>query len=335
MNNFTQQLQQLPKVELHVHLDCSLSYKVVQKLLPGTTQEEYNERFVAPENCGSLVEYIKCASASIDIMQTKEQLELVTLDFIEQLKADNVIYCEVRFAPLQHLKLGLTAEEVVETVNSTISKATENLDMEVRIILCSLRHFTEAESMQTIRLVEKFKGTNVVGFDLAADEAGYPIDEHKSAFEFAEKHGIPCTCHAGEACGPKNVWEAIDELHVQRIGHGVRSYEDSTLMDYLKEKDIHLEICPTSNIKTGIYPRLEDHNIDKIYRKGTSLSVNTDGRSLSNVTLADEYQSLNKYFNWQLQDYLNVNLMAIDAAFVDEKLKSKLRKMVHNHQPKG
>ncbi|MEP0009760.1 MAG: adenosine deaminase, partial [Balneola sp.] len=115
MNNFTQQLQQLPKVELHVHLDCSLSFQVVQKLLPGTRQEDYNERFVAPENCGSLVEYIKCASASIDIMQTREQLELVTLDFIEQLQADNVIYCEVRFAPLQHLNQGLTAKEVVKT----------------------------------------------------------------------------------------------------------------------------------------------------------------------------------------------------------------------------
>ena len=122
MNNFAQQLQQLPKVELHVHLDCSLSFQVVQKLLPGTTQEEYNERFVAPENCGSLVEYIKCASASIDIMQTKEQLELVTLDFIEQLKADNIIYCEVRFAPLQHLKQGLTAKEVVEASTKLFRK---------------------------------------------------------------------------------------------------------------------------------------------------------------------------------------------------------------------
>ncbi|MEO9885569.1 MAG: adenosine deaminase [Balneola sp.] len=328
MNNFTQQIQQLPKVELHVHLDCSLSYKVVQKLLPGTSQAQYEEKFVAPDNCGSLTEYIKCASASIDIMQTKEQLELVTLDFIEQLKTDNVIYCEVRFAPLQHLKQGLTAEEVVESVNSTISKATDDLDMEVRLILCSLRHFSKIQSMQTIELVKAFSGTNVVGFDLAADEAGYPIDEHKSAFEFAENHGIPCTCHAGEACGPKNVWEAIDELHVQRIGHGVRSYEDSTLMNYLKEKDIHLEVCPTSNIKTGIYPKLAEHNIDKIYKTGTSLSVNTDGRSLSNVTLADEYQSLNEHFNWQLEDFIKTNLYAIEAAFVDEELKSKLRRIL-------
>ncbi len=335
MNNFTQQLQQLPKVELHVHLDCSLSFQVVQKLLPETTEEEYNERFVAPENCGSLVEYIKCASASIDIMQTKEQLELVTQDFIEQLKADNVIYCEVRFAPLQHLNQELTAKEVVETVNETISKATVDLEMEVRLILCSLRHFSEAQSLETVQLVHVFKGTNVVGFDLAADEAGYPIDEHKSAFEFARENGIPCTCHAGEACGPKNVWEAIDELHVQRIGHGVRSYEDSTLMEYLKEKDVHLEVCPTSNIKTGIYPKLANHNIDKIYRSGVSLSVNTDGRSLSNVSLFDEYKNLNTHFDWKLKDYLATNLFAIEAAFVDDETKTSLKKKLLDHKPKS
>jgi adenosine deaminase len=326
LNNFTQQIQQLPKVELHVHLDCSLSFEVVQKLIPGTTKQEYEKKFVAPDNCGSLIEYIKCASASIDIMQTKEQLELVTLDFIEQLKADNVIYCEVRFAPLQHLDQGLSANQVVEIVNNTISRATETLEIEVRLILCSLRNFDEEKSMQTIQLVHDFRGTNVVGFDLAADEAGYPIDEHKSAFEFAKKHEIPCTCHAGEACGPKNVWEAIDELHVQRIGHGVRSYEDSSLMDYLKEKNIHLEICPTSNIKTGIYSKLSNHNIDKIYRSGISLSVNTDGRSLSNVNLFDEYKNLNTHFDWELKDYLATNLFAIEAAFVGDDLKKKLRK---------
>ena len=331
MNNFTQQIKQLPKVELHVHLDCSLSYRVVQKLLPGTTKAEYEEKFVAPDNCGSLIEYIKCASASIDIMQTKEQLELVTLDFIEQLRADNVIYCEVRFAPLQHLKQGLSANEVVEIVSKIISKATDSIDLEVRLILCSLRHFSEVQSLETIQLVHDFKGTNVVGFDLAADEAGYPIDEHKSAFEFAKEHEIPCTCHAGEACGPKNVWEAIDELHVQRIGHGVRSYEDPSLMKYLKQKDIHLEVCPTSNIKTGIYSELADHNIDKIYKEGISLSVNTDGRSLSNVSLEDEYLNLSKFFDWQMQDYINVNLMAIDAAFVDNRIKKRLREKILNH----
>lgn len=311
-------------------MDCSLSFNVVQELLPGTTKTEYEEQFVAPENCGSLLEYIKCASASIAIMQTKEQLELVTFDFVEQLKADNVIYCEVRFAPLQHIEEGLSASEVVEIVDNAISKSTKGTDLKVRLILCSLRHFSETESMETIKLVDEFKHSNVVGFDLAADEAGYPIDAHKKAFEYAKAHNIPCTCHAGEACGPKNVWEAIDELHVQRIGHGVRSYEDASLMDYLKEKEIHLEVCPTSNIKTGIYPRLSDHNIDNIYKSGISMSINTDGRSLSNVSLEDEYMNLNKHFNWQLEDYLKTNLYAIEASFADKAIKKELKERLLN-----
>lgn len=315
-------------MELHVHLDCSLSYKVVQKLIPGISESEYEEKFIAPEHCGNLVEYIKCASASIEIMQTREQLELVTADFIEQLKTDNVIYCEVRFAPLQHLNKGLTAEEVVQTINDSITKYTSDSEMEVRLILCTLRHFGESQSMQTIKLVEQFKGTNVAGFDMAADEAGYPIDAHKAAFDYAKEKEIPCTCHAGEACGPESVWEVIDELHAQRIGHGVRSYEDAELMDYLKSKDIHLEVCPTSNVKTGIYSELAHHNINKIFLKGISLSVNTDGRSLSNVTLFDEYESLHHHFKWKLEEFKKINLYAIDAAFADEETKSKIREKI-------
>lgn len=330
MNDLQNKLNKLPKIELHVHLDCSLSYKVVKKLKPEATLNEFNDNFITPDNCGSLVEYLKYASAGIDLMQTPEQLELVTLDFIEQIQSDNIIYCEVRFAPLQHLKKGLSAEQVVEIVNEAINRGTANTGTNVNLILATLRHYSEAESMQTVKLVEQFKGTNVVGFDMAADEAGYPIDEHKSAFEYAHNNGISCTCHAGEACGPKNVWEAIDELHVQRVGHGVRSYEDPSLMEYLKEKNIHLEICPTSNIKTGIYPTISAHNINKIYKNGNSLSVNTDGRSLSNVSLFDEYQKLNIHFNWQLQDYLKTNLYAIEAAFTDSETKESLKKRIQS-----
>ncbi len=318
--------RQLPKIELHLHLDCSLSYNVVKKLRPKISPEDYRKEFVAPDNCGSLVEYIRCASASIDLMQTKEQLELVTLDLFEQLQNDNVVYAEIRFAPLQHLKKGLTANEVVQAVNDGITKGIKETGIIAGLILCSLRHFNEKQSMQTIQLVHQFKNSHVVGFDLAADEAGYPVDAHKPAFEYAKAHGIPCTCHAGEACGPENVWEAIDELHVERIGHGVRSYEDAKLMTYLKKKNIHLEVCPTSNLKTGIYSSMAEHNIDNIYKNGISLSVNTDGRSLSDVTLCDEYEHMRESFNWQLKDYLAVNLFAVEAAFAEGDTKLELKK---------
>ena len=317
----------LPKIELHLHLDCSLSFEVVKTLRPGTTREEYERDFIAPKNCASLDEYLKCAQAPIAIMQTEAQLKAVTLDLFEQLKADNVIYAEIRFAPLQHLEQGLSAEEVVRIVNEATAQGIKETGIEGRIILCTLRHFSEEESLETVRLVEHFKGSNVVGFDIAADET-LPIDNHIKAFEYAREHDIPCTAHAGEACGAENVREVLENFYPDRIGHGVRSIEDPDLLDHLKEKNIHLEVCPTSNVQTGIYNSVAGHQINDIYNNGNSLSVNTDGRAISNVSLNEEYHKLNHNFDWQTEQFLKVNEYAIEAAFCDQSTKIRLRKMV-------
>lgn len=320
-------IESFPKIELHLHLDCSLSYEVVKELRPGISLEDFERDFIAPANCASLEEYLKCVQAPLTIMQTKEQLEAVTFDLFEQLKADNVIYAEIRYAPLQHLEEGLTAEEVVSIVEKATSKCIQETGIEARIILCTLRHFTEEESMETVKLVEQFKGTNVVGFDIAADET-LPIDNHIKAFEYARKHDIPCTAHAGEACGAESVREVLGDLHPSRIGHGVRSIEDPELLDRLKEKNIHLEICPSSNVQTGIYESVAEHHIHSIYKNGNSLSVNTDGRTVSNVSLNDEYQKLTQYFDWQTQQFLRVNEYAIEAAFCNEETKKILREKI-------
>ncbi|MEX0719175.1 MAG: adenosine deaminase [Balneolaceae bacterium] len=315
---------ELPKIELHLHLDCSLSFEVVKKLKPSISKEEYERDFIAPANCASLQEYIKCAQASIEIMQTAEQLEMVTLDLFRQLKEDNVIYAEIRFAPLQHIMKELNVKQVVEIVNEACSSGIEETGIQAGIILCTLRNFSEEESMETVKLVEDFKGTHVVGFDIAADEM-LPVHTHKKAFEYAHKHDIPCTAHSGEARGPESVWETIDQLNPSRIGHGVRSTEDEELLNFIKKNNIHLEVCPTSNIQTGIYSSLGEHSVNKIYQKGISMGINTDGRSLSDVTLGEEYKWLNRYFNWDISHFLQCNEYAIDAAFIDKSAKAKIR----------
>lgn len=314
----------LPKIELHLHLDCSLSFDVVKELKPSITEAEYTRDFIAPANCSSLQEYIKCAQASIEIMQTKEQLEKVTIDLFKQLKEDNVIYAEIRFAPLQHTRRDLNDKQVVEIVNEACTMGIKATGIQVGIILCTLRNFTEEESMDTVNLVEEFKGTNVVGFDIAADEM-IPVDNHIKAFKYAHEHDIPCTAHCGEARGPESVWETLNHLHPARIGHGIRSIEDDELIDYLKKNEIHLEICPKSNLQTGVYSSLEEHSVDKIYKKGISIGINTDGRSLSNVTLREEYESLEKIFGWDISHFLQCNQFSIDAAFIDDGAKNKLR----------
>lgn len=314
-----------PKVELHLHLDCSLSYDVVKQLKPSVTLAEYKESFIAPPKCTDLADFIKRAIKGFELMQTREELRLVTLDLFKQLKADNVIYAEIRFAPLQHLMQGLTPEEVVETVNTATTEAIKMYGVEAGVILCTLRHYTEAQSMKTIELVRKFKGTNIVGFDIAADEAGFPITNHIKAFQFANANGIHCTAHAGEAKGPESVWETLQNFHPSRIGHGVRSAADSTLLVFLKKNNIHLEVCPTSNVQTNVFAKIEDHTADKIYDAGVSMSINTDARTISNVTLAGEYKLMERVFHWDKEHFKKCNLEAIDHSFATEEIKQKIR----------
>jgi len=264
----TTDYKKLPKVELHLHLDCSLSYEVVKQLKPSISRDAYQESFMASPKSKDLVDYIKKADNAIELMQTKEQLRLVTLDLFKQLKADHVIYAEIRFAPLLHLKQGLTAIEVVQTVNDSAEEGIKLYGVEAGVILCTLRHYSEAQSMETVELAEKFKGTHIVGFDIAGDEAGFPIDQHLKSFEYARANNIPCTAHAGEAKGAGSVWETLKNLKPSRVGHGVRSIEDSTLITFLKAKNIHLEICLTSNLRTNIYRKLKTMQSTKFMIQG-------------------------------------------------------------------
>lgn len=317
-----------PKVELHLHLDCSLSYEVVKRIKPSVSLQEYHDSFIAPPKCTDLADYIKRAIRGFELMQTKEQLRLVTFDLFQQLKADHVVYAEIRFAPLLHTSGGLSPEAVVETVNEATEEAIKLYGVEAGIILCTLRHFTEAESMETVRLVKQFRGTRVVGFDIAADETGYPIDNHIRAFQFAKEANIPCTAHAGEARGADSVWETLKNFHPLRIGHGVRSAEDPALLDFLKAHDIHLEVCPTSNVQTNVFDRIENHTADKIYRHGVSMSINTDARTISNVTLAHEYELMERVFQWRREHFKKCNLEAIDHSFAGAEVKKKVRKLI-------
>jgi adenosine deaminase len=314
----------LPKVELHLHLDCCLSYKVVHQLDPAVTPEAYRESFIAPAKCTDLADYITRAVKGFELMQTREQLRLVTLDLFEQLQQDRVIYAELRLAPLQHTLKGLTPEEVVQTVVDATAEGVAKYAVQAGIILCTLRHYSALQSMQTVQLAEQFKGNMVIGFDIAADEAGFPIDNHITAFEYARERQISCTAHAGEARGADSVWETLKHFFPQRIGHGVRSIEDPDLLQYLLEKDIHLEVCVTSNIQANVYDHVEDHPADTIYKSGISMSVNTDARTISDTTLSNEYRLLETVFGWEKAKFLHCNLEAIRHAFALESVKDKI-----------
>ena len=156
----------------------------------------------------------------------------------------------------------------------------------------------------------------------------FPIDNHITAFQFAHEHRIHCTAHAGEAKGAESVWETLNHLHPSRIGHGVRSAEDEKLLDFLKEKNIHLEVCPTSNIQVNVFDTIENHPADKLYNHGVSMSINTDARTITPVTLTSEYDLLTKIFGWEKEHFLRCNLEAIEHAFCDDTIKDKLKEKI-------
>jgi adenosine deaminase len=317
-------IQQLPKVELHLHLDCSLSYEVVQTIDPSVTEAVYLQEYIAPEKCTNLADFLTRAGKGFALMQTKEQLQLVVHDLFRQMLADNMLYAEIRFAPLQHIEQGLTPHQVVAAVEEATAAAIKQTGIEARIILCTLRQYSSAQSMATVQLVQEFKNTTVAGFDIAADEAGFPIDNHIAAFSYAKEKNIFCTAHAGEAKGADSVWETLQYFGPSRIGHGIRSIEDSKLVQHLRKNKIHLEICPSCNVLINVYDNYKDHPIDDLYKAGVSLSVNTDTRTITNVTLIKEYQRLQDVFGWTVADFYNCNVYALQAAFIEEEIKRKL-----------
>jgi adenosine deaminase len=319
-------ISSLPKIELHLHLDCSLSYDVVNQLRPGITEKEYKQNFIAPEKCIDLADFLRCSPSGIELMQTEDELRAIVTDLFQQLHKENVIYAEMRFAPFLHVSNGLSPGEVVEIVADSVQESIDATGINAGIILCTLRHFDEEQSLHTIKLVERhIYNTPVVGFDIASDEAGFPIDAHKKAFDYAIKRDIPRTAHAGEARGAGSVWETLRYFKPQRIGHGVRSIEDERLVEYLVNHDIHLEICPTCNIQINVFDEYSDHPINHLYEAGVSVGVNTDARALVNVSLTDEYLRLADVFDWGIDHFYRCNMNALEHAFIPDSEKESLR----------
>ena len=320
------ELRSLSKIELHLHLDCSLSFQAVSALAPSVTREEYHRDYIAPPRCANLADFLSRAPKGFRLMQTEDSLRLVTEDVFRQLIEDGVIYAEIRFAPLLHNERGLSPERVVAVVERSVDDLIRQTGMQAGLILCTLRNFTQAQSLLTASLVERFRGSRVVALDLAGDEAGFPLDAHVRTYRYAREHGLFRTAHAGEGLGPESVWETLRLLDPQRIGHGTRSIEDPKLVEHLRRKRIHLELCPTANVQ--IIPSIgsmEEHPIDRLYRAGVSLNVNFDSRMLTPTTLTTEYESLQRVFNWNEQDLLSTNLMGLDAAFADDDAKQLLK----------
>lgn len=306
-------------VELHIHLDGALSIDNCKKIaeiqnieLPD--DETLKNIITVSPNCHSLNEFLTKFDFPLSLLQTKEGIKNAVKNLGDELKEQGLMYAEIRFAPQLHLKKGLTMDEVVVSAIEGINET--NLDC--NLICCCMRGSEKDINLKTVEVAKKYLNKGVVAIDLAGAEALYPTSDYKYIFDYAKELNIPYTIHAGEADGPSSVKSAID-FGTTRIGHGVRATEDKELLDLIKEKNITLEVCPTSNICTAIYNNISDILIKELLDKGINITINTDDPAICNTTLKQEIKKIVDNFNLTYEDILKLQVNAINASFASNK----------------
>lgn len=335
----------LPKISLHDHLDGGLRPATIVELadsagveLPETDAAALGRWFAERADSGSLVEYLRTFDVTIAVMQTREGLARIAREFVHDLAADGVIYGEVRWAPEQHLTKGLTLDAAVEAVQEGLEAGVEDARhaghrIRVGQLVSAMRH--TGRGLEVAELAVRHRGRGVVGFDIAGPEAGFPPSALREAFDHLALHLLPTTVHAGEADGVDSIRGALFDGRALRLGHGVRIAEDITVdneddentyvtlgavAQWVKDREIALELSPSSNLQTGaIEPfgdDLIDHPFDLLYQLGFQVTVNTDNRLMSGTSLSRELSLLSDTFGYDLTDLEVFQLNAAAAAFL-------------------
>ena len=316
-------------IDLHLHLDGSLSPTLVKRLaqdqhfpLPSGDLES---ALSVPTDCESLNDYLRCFDLPVSLLQTRESLTLAVQELSARLEDQGLLYAELRFAPSQHTRQGLTQAQVVEAAIAGLPKPKTGAGwtFSCRLILCCMRGGEEAANLETVEVARSFLGKGVCALDLAGAEALYPTSQYGELFSLAKGWGVPFTLHAGEAAGPESIWQAL-KLGASRIGHGVRAREDRQLLQELFRRRIPLELCPTSNLQTKAVLSLADFPLREYLEQGLLATLNTDNMTVSCTTLAGEYALLEITPQERRQLLLN----SVKAAFLPNDGKAALRRQI-------
>lgn len=312
----------MPKVELHLHLDGSLSIDLLQEL-SGLTEEEIRGKAIS-HNSDSLSSYLKCFDFINQYLQTEEALEMASYDLVQRLEKENVIYAEIRFAPILHTNNGLLLDEVVEAVLRGLNKGR----IKTNLILCLKRGDSKENNYEIIKLANKYLGKGVCAVDLVGDEDHYPFVNYKSLFNTCRGACIPFTIHAGET-GIRDLYEVIH--YTKRIGHGIKCVDDNNLVQKIIDRNVLLEVCPNSNIDTKNALNYSSHPIKKLYDLGVKVCINTDNTLVSDITLNEEYYNLYHYFNFTIDDFKRMNIYALEKAFISDEERGKLIDIINKY----
>jgi adenosine deaminase len=337
-------IKALPKISLHDHLDGGLRPQTIVELaekvghtLPTNDAVKLREWFFESADSGSLERYLETFDHTTAVMQTREGLTRVAKEFVLDLHDDGVIYGEVRWAPEQHLRSGLTLDETVEAVQDGLEQGMKDVEaaggfIRTGQLVTAMRQ--NNRGMEIAELAVRHRDNGVVGFDIAGPEKGFLPVNHKAAFDYLAEQMFPVTVHAGEGDGVESIKDAIVSGRALRLGHGVRIIEDimfsrsegdtdvvllGEVSEWVHDRGIALELSPSSNLQTGaismLGEQLSDHPFDILYELGFKVTVNTDNRLMSRTSLTRELELLMSTFGYSLADIEQFQLNAAEASF--------------------
>lgn len=315
-----EELLRLPKVELHCHLDGSLSQEFIEKRLGRSVKKE---ELSVSDDCTSLAEYLEKFDMPCQCLKDEEGLEEAGYDVLKSMSREHVCYAEIRFAPLFSETESMSCKKAMEALIKGLERGKQDFAIEYGVIACAMRHIDEEENWRMIRAARELLGSGVCGADLAGAEASYPMSQFMNLFENTRKIGMPFTIHAGECGSVDNITDAVN-VGAKRIGHGIamRGHED--VIRELAEKKIGIEMCPISNLQTKTVSGPEFYPIREFLDHGVRVTVNTDNRTVSNTTMTKELEFIQKTYGVRDEEVLLLMRNAVDAAFTSDTVKEKL-----------
>lgn len=325
--NLREYIHAMPKVELHVHLQGSVKPSTLLKLakrngiaLPAETIQELGRWFAFT----SFRHFIEIYDLICECFRTPDDLELATREFLVGQAADNVLYTELTYTPSRGR---MSFAEQLGAINRARKWAEQNLGVRMNVVIDMVR---DAEGRKSQLSVADWAASamkeGVVALGLGGMEAGNPVDDFADAFDRAYAAGLPAVPHAGEASGPESVWGALRVARAARIGHGVRCLEDPSLVQELRERQIPLEVCPLSNVRLGIFDRIENHPLPRLIEEGLCVTINSDDPGVLGTILTDDYVAVAEAFGFDVEMLKRLNLNGIRAAFLDADSKSRMER---------
>lgn len=321
--------KKLPKAELHVHLEGTVSPKLATDLAKRNGMALPDGIFKGDGNYNwdDFPQFLNSYDTASSTIRTTRDYADVTYEYLASIAREGALYAELTLGPDIPAMFGMDYSTYLNAVTEGVDRAKEEFDIEARFIICMIRHMGPEKALELMHTVEKYPHPLVVGVGLAGNEAMHHPKDFAPAFAIAhEKLNLGCTAHAGEVCGPQSVWDTIEHLPVTRIGHGVRCIEDPALVRELAARGITLEVCPCSNIALSVYPDFGAHPLRKLYDAGVVGSINSDDPPFFWTDLANEYHVAQNEFGFTEEELRGITRRAIETSFADAVLKNDLLK---------